>query len=192
MTDDTRLIDAFWTTIAAHGWRGVSAARLAAASGLPAGELLSRFPSRLDLLRMHDEALDQAVAAGTVPGQGGTPRDRLFDVLMRRIDGLQPYRAGLVRLFGEMRRDPVLALTAAPLLRASMRRVLEMAELDASGPAGEARALGLVGVWLMTLRAWEGDGSEDLGITMAALDRALDRAEQAARSLGLGPGDRAG
>jgi AcrR family transcriptional regulator len=189
MDTDARLIEALWSTVAARGWRGLTATRLAEVSGVPAGELVARFPSRLDLLRLHTEAMDAEVMAGTVPGQGGSPRDRLFDVMMRRIDALQNHRPGLLRFMGEARTDPLLGLALAPVLRASMARMLEAAELDAAGPAGSARAVGLVGVWLMTLRAWEGDGTVDLGPTMAALDRALDRAEATARSLGIGPGD---
>ena len=91
----------------------------------------------------------------------------------------------------ELRRDPALAFAAAPLALNSMAWMLEAAELDAGGAAGALRGGGLLGVWLATLRAWEADGSADLGPTMAALDRALDRAEQAARSIGLGPADHA-
>jgi AcrR family transcriptional regulator len=191
MENDARLIEALWSTVAALGWRGVTATRLAAATGIPASELVARFPSRLDLLRLHGEVVDADVAAGTVPNQGGSPRDRLFDVLMRRVDALQNYRQGLLRLMREARTDPVLALALAPVLRGGMARMLEAADLDSSGAAGTARALGLAGVWLATLNAWQTDDTVDLGPTMAALDRALDRAEQAARSFGLDPGDRA-
>lgn len=191
MDNDAKLIQALWSTVAAHGWRGVTAARLAAASGVPASELVVRFPSRLDLLRLHAEVIDAEVAAGTVPNQGGTPRDRLFDVLMRRIDALQNYRPGLLRLMREARTDPLLPLALAPVLGGGMARMLEAAELESGGVAGAARSFGLAGVWLATLRAWQGDDTVDLGPTMAALDRALDRAEQAARSFGIDPGDRA-
>ena len=186
---DAPIVDALWSTVAAHGWRGVTLSRLAAASGLPAAEIASRFPNRPDLLRLHAEQVNEAVAEGTVPGQGGTPRDRLFDVLMRGIDALLQHRPGLTRIFREMRTDPVLALAYAPILRDSMARMLDAAELDSSGPAGAARAIGLVGVWLAVTRAWEGDETTELGPTMAALDRALDRAEMTARSFGIGPGD---
>lgn len=186
---DSRLIDALFSIIAEHGWRGVTVSRLAAASGIAAGELVRRFPSRLDLLRLHAEAVADTVAAGTVPGQGGTPRDRLFDVLMRGVDALAPHRAGMLRIVSDMRGDAVLAFALGPVLHGTMKRFLEAAELDASGPQGNLRAAGLTGVWLMTIRAWEKDGSVDLGPTMAALDKALDRAEQVARSLRLEPGD---
>jgi AcrR family transcriptional regulator len=186
---DTRLLDALFSVIGEHGWRGVTVGRLATAAGLPSAELVRRFPARPDLLRLHADRVCDAVAEGTVPGQGGTPRDRLFDVLMRGIDALQPHRDGMLRLLADMRRDPVLAGALAPLTQRSMKRFLETAELDSSGLQGEARAAGLAGVWLWTLRAWEKDGSEDLGPTMAALDRALDRAEQLARTVRLEAGD---
>jgi AcrR family transcriptional regulator len=188
---DTTLLDALFTVIAEHGWRGVTVGRLAASSGIPAGELVRRFPSRLDLLRLHADSVADQVAAGTVPGQGGTPRDRVFDVLMRGVDALLPHRAGMLRLASDMWRDPVLAGALAPILQRSMERMLDAAELESSGLQGKLRAAGLVGVWIMTIRAWEKDETVDLGPTMAALDRALDRAEQTARSLRLDPGDRA-
>jgi hypothetical protein len=62
--------------------------------------------------------------------------------------------------------------------------MLEAAGLSASGLRGEMRVKGLVAVWLWTLRAWQADESEDLSVTMAALDAALRRAEQAAEWLG--------
>lgn len=188
---DQRLIDALFSVIAEHGWRGVTVGRLSSASGIPAGDLVRRFPSRLDLLRLHADAVADQVATGTVPGQGGTPRDRLFDVLMRGVDALAPHRAGMLRLVGDMRTDGVLAGALAPILHRSMKRFLEAAELDATGIQGNIRAAGLSAVWLMTIRAWEGDASQDMGPTMAALDRALDRAEQTARSLRIEPGDMA-
>ena len=48
---------------------------------------------------------------------------------------------------------------------------------------------GLAGVWLDAGRAWAADDTVDLGPTMSALDRALDRAEQVARTLRLDDGD---
>ena len=189
LSTDARLLDALFSVIAAHGWRGVTVPRLAAASGLTPGELVSRFPTRTDLLKLHADSVAEAVAAGTVPGQGGTPRDRLFDVLMRGIDALQPHRAGMLRLFADMRTDPVLASAMGPVMLGTMQRFLDTAELDSSGLSGRARAAGLAGVWVWTTRAWEKDASQDLGPTMAALDRALDRAEQLARTVKIEPGD---
>ncbi|MFC7473230.1 TetR family transcriptional regulator [Dankookia sp. GCM10030260] len=187
---ETRLLAGFWQVVAAHGFQGVTLRRLAAASHLPRGEIAARCPDGpRDLLALHGRAMDAAVAAGTVPGQGGTPRDRVFDVLMRRIDAMQPHRAGLVRLLEELRTEPALALCLLAGLPRSMGRLLRAAEIDPAGVFGALRVQGTTAVWLATVRAWVEDDSVDLGATMAALDRALDRAEQVARSLRLDPGD---
>jgi AcrR family transcriptional regulator len=188
-SDDDALVGAMWRVVEAHGWQGLSMGRLAAASGVSMGELRQRFPSRLDLLRLHMAAVDRAVLEGTVAGQGGSARDRAFDVLMRRVDALAPHRAGVLRLMDEVSRDPALGLAMTPALLNSMGWMLEAAEIDRAGALGQLRAQGLLGVWLATLRAWRRDASADLGATMAALDRAIDQAERVARTFRLPVGD---
>jgi len=189
MKADAALIEALFRVVAAHGWRGVTVTRLSDESGVPAGELVRRFPSRLGLLRLFAEQVMDEVTSGTVPGQGGTPRDRLFDVLMRGLDALAPYKPGMRRLMTEMYTDAVLFGAVAPLFQRSMERMLDLAEIDASGLRGRLRAAGLTLVWIRAVNVWSKDTSEELGPTMAALDRALERAEQAARSFGLADGD---
>lgn len=189
---DSRLVAGLWQVVAAHGWPGLSMRRVADASGIPAAEIRRRCPSPWDLLALYDRVTDQAVLEGTVPGapvDTNTPRDRVFDVLMRRIDAMQPHRAGILRLFEDLRQDPLLALLLLSRLPKSMAWMLEAAGLGSGGLAGLARAEGLTAVWLAVIRAWKDDETADLGPTMAALDRALDRAEQVARSLRLSPGE---
>ena len=59
-----------------------------------------------------------------------------------------------------------------------MAWMLGAAGLATGGFNGLLRSKGLTAVWLYALRAWERDDSADLSGTMAALDRALERAEQ--------------
>jgi AcrR family transcriptional regulator len=189
--EDSSLVAALWRVIAQHGWPGMSMRRLAAEAGLETAGLRDRFPTRLDLLLLHGRVMDQAVLAGTIPGQGGSARDRIFDVLMRRLDAMQPHREGILRLFEDMRRDPLLALALAPHIGIAMRWMLDAAEIEAKSCEARLLALGLTGVWLATIRAWARDDSPDMGTTMAALDAALDRAERIARPLGLQRGEAA-
>ncbi len=183
---DSALLAAFWRVLAGTGWEGLTLRAVAAEAGVPLAELRRRFPGPLALLRAHLAAVEQEVIAGTVEDSSSTARDRLFDVLMRRLDAMQPHRAGITRLMRDLPRDPALALWLAAQMPASMAWMLEAAGLEAGGPRGAARAHGLAVVWLAALRAWEKDETQDLSPTMAALDRALDRADKAARSLGLG------
>lgn len=189
---EARLLPAFWQVVAEHGWHGVTMARVSVASGLPLAELRRFAGSPATLLLRHARALDVAVLGSTVPDPRGTPRDRLFDALMRRLDALQPHRAGVLRLLDDAKRDPLLGFGLLAALPRSMAWMLEAAGIGTAGLRGALRVKGLGLVWLATLRAWADDPTEDLGPTMAALDRALDRAEGVARSLRLdSPGEEA-
>ena len=186
---DDAVIAGFWRVVAEHGWHGVSMRAVAAEAGLETAELRRRFATPQAILLAHDQAVDAGVVAGTVDDPTSTPRDRLFDVLMRRLDELAPHRAGVVRLWDDLPRTPLLGLTLAGQLPVSMAWMLEAAALSASGVKGALRVQGLGLVWLATLRAWVEDDSADLSATMAALDRALDQADRAARWLSLGEDD---
>ncbi|WP_419898159.1 TetR family transcriptional regulator [Roseomonas sp. USHLN139] len=183
--DDTALMDALWSLVAERGWQSTTLPALAERAGLDLPTLRGAVPTKFALLCRHARLVDQAVLADAGLNPGGSPRDRLFDSLMRRIDALQPHRAGLVRFGRELRHDPLLSLALAPVLGASMAWMLEGARIESCGLLGTLRVKGLSAVWIATLRAWEKDDSIDLGQTMAALDRALDKAERAARWLKL-------
>jgi AcrR family transcriptional regulator len=179
---DRALIAAAFGLAAEQGWRSVSVAAAARAAGLPLARARERFPGRSSILLRFGRAADQAALAETP--SAGPVRDRLFDLLMRRIDAFQAQRAGVLALLRALPAEPPTALMLALATRRSMRWMLEAAGLSASGLRGEMRVKGLVAVWLWTLRAWQADESEDLSATMAALDAALRRAEQAAEWLG--------
>ena len=117
----------------------------------------------------------------------GPARERLFDVVMRRFDALQQHRAGVLALLDGLPGDPGTALLLAGATAGSMVWMLEAAGMPAGGWRGALASQGMVAVWLYTLRAWRRDDSPDLSGTMAALDRALTRAERAAGWLGLAP-----
>jgi AcrR family transcriptional regulator len=186
---EAALIETLWRLVAAESWHGVSLHDLARESGTSLAALREAVPGKLALLFRHEKAVDRAVLADAVPAMpGSTARDRIFDVLMRRLDALQPNREGIIRLGRDLRTDPLTALAMAPQIAASMSWMLEAAEVDAGGFTGALRVKGLVAVWIATLRAWEQDDTQDLGATMAALDRALDRAERLARTLRLDSG----
>ena len=185
MTEDEQdiaLIGAALLMAAESGWRRVSVVTAAREAGVPLPVARARFPSRHAILLRLGRLADQAVLA-EVPTDGSV-RDRLFDMLMRRIDALQNHRAGVIAVLRGLPYDPPTALMLACATRRSMRWMLEAAGVPATGLTGELRVRGLVGVWLWTVRAWERDDSTDLSATMAALDIALSPAEEIAGWLG--------
>jgi hypothetical protein len=179
---DRALIAAAFQLAAEKGWPSVNVAAAARGAGLALVRARERFPGRSSILLRLGRLADQSALAEL--SSDGPVRDRLFDLLMRRIDTFQAQRAGVLALLRALPSEPPTALLLALATRRSMRWMLEAAGLSARGLRGELRVKGLVAVWLWTMRAWRSDETEDLSATMAALDAALRRAEQAAEWLG--------
>jgi ubiquinone biosynthesis protein COQ9 len=179
---DRALVAAAFQLAGEKGWRSTNVAAAARAAGLALDRARDRFPGRTAILLRFGTQADQS-ALSDLPLEGPV-RDRLFDLLMRRIDALQAHRAGVLALLHALPAEPATALLLTLATRRSMRWMLEAAGIPTGGVRGELRVKGLVAAWLWTIRAWRTDESEDLQATMAALDAALRRAEQAAEWLG--------
>jgi AcrR family transcriptional regulator len=183
-TFDRDVTAALMRVAAREGWRRTTLPAVAAEAGTTLAALRARFEDRAAMLDRFLAVVDAAVLAGTVaPSEADPPKDRLFDVLMRRFDALAPHRAGVLACWQAIRTDPVALACRAPAALTSMRWMLEAAGIPATGPLGMLRAKGLLAVWVSVFRTWEGDESPDLGPTMAALDTALTRAESLAETL---------
>ena len=178
---DKSLIRAAFKMAATDGWSQMRVAEAARRGGLALNQARARFPTRGSVLSCFGRNADAAALAKL---SEGSRRDRLFDLLMRRIDSLQEHRAGVLALFNGLPAEPGTALMLGCASLASMRWMLEGAGVSSAGVRGALRAKGLLAVWLWTVRAWRGDESEDLSATMAALDQALNRAETADSWLG--------
>ncbi len=186
---DRALVSAAFAIAAEDGWHRVSIVRAARRAGLPLDRARPRFPGRGAVLLRFGRIADQTALADAGADAGGSVRDRLFDLLMRRFDALQANRQGVLALLSALPFDPPAALLLGLATAGSMAWMLEAAGVSAQGPIGRLRAKGLTAVWLAAVRAWRSDASVDLSATMAALDHALARAERVAGWL---PGAQAG
>src|SRR3954463_11701082 len=123
-----RLINAALHLIAIHGWRRLSMAAIAAEAGLPILTLYRTFPSKPAILCAFSRRIDETVLAEPPDADPDErPRDRVFDLLMRRFDALRPHRDALEVLGRELPRDPVTALALGAALLRSIVWMLEAA-----------------------------------------------------------------
>lgn len=175
-TPDHAVIRAALALAARQGWRTVTLGAIAAEAGLSLAALYRIFHSKVDILVGLIEDVDTTVLA--IPAEDGeTPRDRLFDILMRRFDALGPYRDGLRRVIGEMPCNPLVAVALGPYLARSMGWMLEAAGIDGHGVGALVERHALVVLYLSVVRVWLEDETADLALTMAALDSRLRRVE---------------
>jgi len=172
---DAALVNAAFALSAEKGWRHVSAAAAARYAGLDLVQARLAFPRTGDILRSFGRQADAAALSGVLTS--GSTRDILFDILLRRFDFLQAHRAGVLALVKFLPACPPLAVTMLELNLTSMGWLLEGAGVDATGLRGALKKRGLLLVWSYGLQAWARDESDDLAATMAAVDKALARAE---------------
>jgi AcrR family transcriptional regulator len=173
---EDRLVDAALRLAAGQGWRATSLAAIAAEAGLPLDQAYAACPSKHAILAAFLRRIDRAALAGPAPESAAAGRDRLFDILMRRFDALQPHRAALRAILRDSIGDPS-ALLGAPALLRSMAWMLAAAGISTAGWSGVLRPQALAVLYLWVLRDFLSDESADLAKTMAALDRGLRRAQ---------------
>ena len=173
-SDSDRIIDAALACIARQGWRRLSLADIAAEAGLPILRVYRLFSSKPAILRGFFRRIDEAVLAAPPEGEPDErPRDRVFDLLMRRFDALTPHKAAIEVLGRELPTDPLAALAAGAGLLRSMRWMLEAAGISGDGLGGIVAVKLTAAAYVATARVWLRDESPDLAPTMAALDRRL-------------------
>jgi len=178
-SDTDRIIDAALARIASDGWRHLSLAAVADAAGLPILRVYRTFGSKQAILRGLYRRVDEAALAQPPPSEPAErPRDRLFDLLMRRFDTLQLYTPALAVLRRELPGDPATVLCAGTALLRSMRWMLEAADISTGGLRGALAVEFTAAAYLSTMRVWQRDDSPDLARTMAALDARLRRIER--------------
>ena len=166
--------------LAAEGrWRDLSLSEIAAHAGLSMAEAYRIYTSRQDILRALMRATDETVLAGTAGDlTDEPPRDRLFDLLMRRLDHLAPHKAAYATIVRDLARDPLAGACLLCSLRGSLAAMLEAVGISSTGLKGNLRIKGLGLLYLSTLRVWFRDESPDQAKTMAALDRDLTRIDR--------------
>jgi AcrR family transcriptional regulator len=178
-----KIIAAFLALLAEKPIERIGFAEIAKEARVSLGQLRGEFASTLAIFAAHIKATDRAVLAADVSDMAEEPeRERLFDVLMRRLEILAPHRDAVRSLLRSARRDPAFALALNRLVVRSQQWMLTAAGIGSSGPRGMIRAQGLAVSFASVLRIWVDDDDPGQARTMAALDRALGRGQ---RLLGL-------
>ena len=179
ITDRDKIVAALLALLADRSFETIGLADVAGGAGLSLAQLRDEFPSTLAIVAAHVKATDRAVLAEDLSDMAEEPeRERLFDVLMRRLEILAPHRDAVRSLLRSARRNPPLALALNGLAVRSQQWMLTAAGIGASGPRGMIRAQGLAALFASVLRTWVNDDDPGLARTMAALDRALGRGQR--------------
>jgi AcrR family transcriptional regulator len=175
------IADALMKLASERRFEEISIRDICTEAGVTLADFRDAFPSKGAVLAGLSRRFDRAVLAqDSAELADESPRERLFDVLMRRLEAMAPYREGLREASAWLRRDPSAALAMNPIVRGSMRFMLEAADIEfEDGAAGTVKLQGLAIAWARIVGVWLDDDDPGLSKTMAELDRELTRGERA-------------
>jgi AcrR family transcriptional regulator len=175
----SRIIDALMALAGEQPFEEISISAISAKAGVSLADFRDCFPSKGAVLAGFSKRIDRIVLQQSSDDLANeAPKERLFDVLMRRLDAMRPYRDGLREIGQWLRRDPLSALAVNQVVVNSMRFMLEAAGIESEGGAGAVKLQGLALAWARIVNVWLDDKEPELSKTMAALDRELTRGER--------------
>lgn len=176
-----RIIRSAMALAETRGWRAVTLADIAAEAHVSLAAVYRRFRSKTAILEAFIEALDAEVLSRSGQPDLNTPaRDRVFEVVMTRLDVLKPYKNALRKIRQEARCS-LPGPGAARLLCVSansQRWMLAAAGVPTDGGRGCLRVSGMACLYARVFPVWLRDDDPDLSRTMAVLDRELRHGER--------------
>lgn len=172
-----RAVDSLMKLAAERPWDQIELSDIATEAGLTLAQLRGLFPSKLAMLGGVTRIVDDAVLSDSSDDLANEPiKERLFDLVMRRLDAMAPYKAALRKIAPVIRRDP---LALAALNRGavnSWRYMLASAGIPTEDALGHLRVQGAVLLMARVSETWLDDDEAELSKTMARLDRELKTA----------------
>jgi AcrR family transcriptional regulator len=167
-----------------RGWGEIGLADIAQAANLGLADLRREFSCKADILRAFQAEVDaEVLGRARSAGEGQSPRDRLFDLVMTRFEMMQPYKTALRRIAGYLCCRPGEASLLVCSSLAAQYWMLAGAGAKLDGPGGALRVAGLSAIYGKVFQVWLDDPSPSLDKTMAALDQRLTKGERLLSSL---------
>jgi AcrR family transcriptional regulator len=178
------IVDALMKLAAEQRFEDITITAIAAEAKVSLADFRDAFPSKGAVLGGFSRRIDRAVLEhGGEENADESARERLFDVLMRRLEAMASHRDALREITQYLRREPMAALAFNQVLVNSMRFMLEAAGIGHEGAAGAVKLQGLVFAWARVVDVWLADEEPGLAKTMAELDRVLTRGEKSVSAL---------
>lgn len=173
-----KILSAALDVAASHPWEFVAMVQIADAADLDLSVVTAKFATKSDIVAAIIDGLDTEVEdAFPEVAKDASMRDRLFDVLMERIELANQHRAAHISFFKSFGWTKESSCNDITLLKSSMTRMARCVGMETDGLFGGIYLAGLSLAYLWVLLTWMNDTLPDLGKTMAELDKTLGRVE---------------
>jgi AcrR family transcriptional regulator len=171
---EDKLADAALKLLAKKSWRDLTLADVAKTAKVPLAQLQELRGGKSALVGAILEKIG-AETAKRYKAESDTARERLFDVALAWFEVNAKRKPAIGALYEGLKYDPITLISERAEIAAAANWLMTLAQAD-TGPAVQARAVGLVAIIAHTIPVWLEDDAE-MAATMARLDTDLSRAD---------------
>jgi AcrR family transcriptional regulator len=171
-----RVVDAALVLATRHDYGDVTLSDIAHEANITLAELRDLFPSKGAIIGGFLRRIDRQILQEQNEIHHSEPmRERLYEVLRRRLLVLGPYRESIISIKNWVSRDPLTQTALNREVINSMRFMLEAAEIESDGTLGAIKLQGLVFLWWRVINVWLESGLDE---ALRQLNLQLSRGEQ--------------
>ena len=176
------LVKSSFNIIEKRGWKSFSLEKLSDTEKIPINEIKFFFKSEITILDEFSKMIDIKVEKSFDYEEltNTSVKDNLFELIMLRLEFMQPYRNALKSIKSSFKSDPLVAKSVAKNVMNSLDFYLELTNVfnDSFLDIFKKKSIFLIYSYIFMI--WLEDDSDELSKTMSELDRLLTFSEKIA------------
>ncbi len=176
------LVKSSFNIIEKSGWKSFSLQKLSDKEKVPINEIKIFFKSEITILDEFSKMIDIKVEKSFDYEEvtSTSVKDNLFELIMLRLEFMQPYRNALKSIKSSFKSDPLVAKSVAKNVMNSLDFYLELTNAfnDSFLDIFKKKSMFLIYSYIFMI--WLEDDSDELSKTMSELDRLLTFSEKIA------------
>ena len=176
------LVKSSFNIIEKSGWKSFSLQKLSYAEKIPINEIKIFFKSEITILDEFSKMIDIKVEKSFDYEEltKTSVKDNLFELIMLRLEYMQPYRNALKSIKSSFKSDPLVAKSVAKNVMNSLDFYLELTNAynDSFLDIFKKKSIFLIYSYIFMI--WLEDDSDELSKTMSELDKLLTFSEKIA------------
>ena len=176
------LVKSSFNIIEKSGWKSFSLQKLSDTEKIPINEIKFFFKSEITILDEFSKMIDIKVEKSFDYEEltNTSVKDNLFELIMLRLEFMQPYRNALKSIKSSFKSDPLVAKSVAKNVMNSLDFYLELTNAfnDSFLDIFKKKSIFLIYSYIFMI--WLEDDSDELSKTMSELDRLLTFSEKIA------------
>lgn len=174
------LIDFSFKVIEQTGWKNFSLEVLSKKKKIPLNKINELINSRTELLQEFSNMIDMKVEDNIdfKDLQNSNVKDNLFELIMLRLEIMQPYKKGLKKIVSDLKNDPLSTKTISLNILNSLDFYLDISSAYNSSVFDMLKKKAIFLIYGYVFMIWLNDSTEELSKTMSELDRLLSLSEK--------------